>query len=88
MPTFREQGIDLVLENWLGVSGPAGMPTEVAAAIHKAVQDAMALPAVQERLQSWGIERKTMTTAEFSAFVADQLQLWRPLIIEAGAQEK
>ncbi len=88
VPTFREQGIDLVLENWLGVSGPAGMPPEVVAAIHKAVQDAMALPAVQERLQSWGIEQKTMTTAEFSAFVADQLQLWRPLIIEAGAQEK
>ncbi len=88
VPTFREQGIDLVLENWLGVSGPAGMPPELAAAINKAVQDAMALPAVQERLQSWGIERKTMTTAEFAAFVADQLQLWRPLIIEAGAQEK
>ncbi len=88
VPTFREQGIDLVLENWLGVSGPAGMPPEVVAAIHKAVQEAMALPAVQERLQSWGIERKTMTTTDFSAFVADQLQLWRPLIIEAGAQEK
>jgi tripartite-type tricarboxylate transporter receptor subunit TctC len=88
VPTFREQGIDLVLENWLGVSGPAGVPAPVAEAIHKAVQEAMALPAVQERLQSWGIERKPMTTAEYAAFVADQIQVWRPLIIEAGAQEK
>jgi tripartite-type tricarboxylate transporter receptor subunit TctC len=88
VPTFREQGIDIVLENWLGISGPAGMPAPVVAAINKAVQDAMALSAVQERLQTWGIERKTMTSAEYSAFVADQIQVWRPLIIEAGAQEK
>lgn len=88
VPTFREQGLDLVLENWLGISGPAGIPAPVVAAIDKAVQDAMALPAVQERLQGWGIERKTMTSAEYAAFVADQIQVWRPLIIEAGAQEK
>jgi tripartite-type tricarboxylate transporter receptor subunit TctC len=88
VPTFREQGIDLVLENWLGISGPAGMPPAVVDAINKAVQDAMALPAVQERLQTWGIERKTLNSAEYAAFVADQIQVWRPLIIEAGAQEK
>jgi tripartite-type tricarboxylate transporter receptor subunit TctC len=88
VPTFREQGMDIVLENWLGISGPAGMPAPVVDAINKAVQEAMALPAVQERLQSWGIERKTMTSAEYAAFVADQIQVWRPLIIEAGAQEK
>jgi tripartite-type tricarboxylate transporter receptor subunit TctC len=88
VPTFREQGIDLVLENWLGISGPAGMAPPVVDAINKAVQEAMALPAVQERLYGWGIERKAMTTPEYAAFVADQIQVWRPLIIEAGAQEK
>lgn len=88
VPTFREQGMDIVLENWLGVSGPAGMPAPVTAAIHAAVADAIALPAVQERLQSWGVERKAMTTADYAKFVADQIEVWRPLIIEAGAQER
>jgi tripartite-type tricarboxylate transporter receptor subunit TctC len=88
VPTFREQGVDLVLENWLGVSGPAGMPAPVVEAIHKAVNDAMALAPVKERLNTWGIEQKAMSSAEYAKFVADQIDVWRPLIIEAGAQEK
>lgn len=88
VPTFKEQGIDLVLENWLGVSGPANMPPAVAAAIHGAVKDALALAPVQEKLSSWGVERIVMSSADYSQFVGDQIQVWKPLIIEAGAQEK
>jgi len=88
VPTFREQGLDIVLENWLGVSGPAGMPADLTRKIHDSVAEAVALPAVQEKLLSWGVESKTMSTAEYTQFVAQQIDVWRPLIIEAGAQEK
>ncbi|MEP9352660.1 tripartite tricarboxylate transporter substrate binding protein [Xanthobacter sp. KR7-65] len=88
VPTFREQGIDIVLENWLGVSGPAGMAPDLTKKIQDAVADALALPAVKEKLFAWGVETRPMTTAEYGAFVADQIEVWRPLIIEAGAQEK
>jgi tripartite-type tricarboxylate transporter receptor subunit TctC len=88
VPTFKEQGIDLVLENWLGLSGPGNMPAPIATAIHSAVKDALALAPVQERLNGWGVERIAMSSAEYSKFVADQIDVWRPLIIEAGAQEK
>lgn len=88
VPTFREQGIDIVLENWLGVSGPAGMPPELVRRIHDAVAEAVALPAVKEKLFGWGVETRPMTSAEYAAFVADQIEVWRPLIIDAGAQEK
>ena len=88
VPTFKEQGIDLVLENWLGVSGPANMPAPVVAAIHGAVKEALALAPVQQRLQGWGVERIAMSSPEYAKFVADQIEVWRPLIIEAGTQEK
>lgn len=88
VPTFREQGIDIVLENWLGVSGPAGMSPELTQKIHDAVAEALTLPAVKEKLFSWGVETRTMTTPEYTAFVTDQIDVWRPLIIEAGAAEK
>lgn len=88
VPTFREQGIDIVLENWLGVSAPAGLPPAVTARIHAAVTEALALPAVQERLNTWGVERRAMSSAEYTRFVTDQIAVWKPLIIEAGAQEK
>ena len=88
IPTFREQGVDIVLENWLGVSGPAGMTPELTAKIHDAIGQAMALPAVKEKLFAWGVETQPMTTPEYTKFVADQIETWKPLIIEAGAQEK
>lgn len=88
VPTFREQGYDIVLENWLGVSGPAGMPADLTKKIHDAFGEAMALPAVKEKLFTWGVETQTMTSAEYTRFVDDQIAVWRPLIIDAGAQEK
>lgn len=88
IPTFKEQGINLVLEGWMGLSGPANMPAPVVAAIHGAMKDAMALAPVQDRLQSWGVERRAMSPAEFTKYVADQIDIWRPLIIGAGVQER
>jgi len=88
VPTFREQGVDLVLENWLGVSGPAGIPAPVVATMHTALSEVLALAPVKERLLSWGVEQKVMTSAAYAGFVAEQIQVWRPLIIEAGAQER
>lgn len=88
VPTFREQGVDIVLENWLGVSGPAGMPPALVAKIRAAVMDAVAQASSKEKLAGWGVETRTMTSDEYGKFVADQIEVWRPLIIEAGIQEK
>lgn len=88
VPTFREQGLDIVLENWLGLSGPAGMPAELTQKIHDAVAQAVALPAVKDKLFGWGVETVAMTSADYTKFVGEQIEVWKPLIIEAGAQEK
>ncbi|MGC3983964.1 MAG: tripartite tricarboxylate transporter substrate binding protein [Pseudorhodoferax sp.] len=88
VPTFREQGVDIVLENWLGVSGPAGMPADLVKKIHDAVAEAVALPAVKDKLFGWGVETVAMTSADYTRFVGEQIEVWKPLIIEAGAQEK
>jgi len=84
VPTFREQGLDIVLENWLGVSGPAGMPPDLVKKIHDAVAEAVALPAVKEKLSTWGIDTQSMSSAEYAKFVADQIVVWRPLMVDAG----
>ena len=88
VPTFREQGLDIVLENWLGVSGPAGMPADLVKKIHDAVAEAVALPAVRDKLSGWGVDTIAMTSADYTKFVGEQIEVWKPLIIEAGAQEK
>lgn len=84
IPTFREQGYDVVIENWTGLSGPAGMDPEMVATIHETVEYIMALPAVIEQMDAWGISHTEMSTEDFNAFVANTIEVWRPLIIAAN----
>lgn len=85
--TFREQGQDIVVENWLGVSAPAGLPAAIAERIDQAVKAAIALPQVQAQFAQWGVVHRAMSPQAFSEYVARELAAWRPMIIEAGAQE-
>jgi tripartite-type tricarboxylate transporter receptor subunit TctC len=85
--TFREQGQDIVVENWLGFSAPAGLPTAIAERIDQAVKAAIALPQVQAQFAQWGVVHRAMSPQAFSDYVARELAAWRPMIIEAGAQE-
>ncbi|MGB3406073.1 MAG: tripartite tricarboxylate transporter substrate binding protein [Jannaschia sp.] len=84
IPTFRELGYDVVIENWTGLSGPAGMDPAMVATIHDSVEYIMALPPVIEQMDQWGISHTAMTTEEFSAFVANTITVWRPLIEAAN----
>ena len=85
--TFREQGQDIVVENWLGFSAPAGLPTAIAERIDQAVKAAIVLPQVQAQFAQWGVVHRAMSPQAFSDYVARELAAWRPMIIEAGAQE-
>lgn len=87
LPSFREQGLDIVVENWLGVTGPAGLPAPVVQRIDAAVKDAISRPQVQTQFAQWGVIHRPMSPAEFSAYVGRELAAWRPMIIEAGAVE-
>lgn len=88
VPTFREQGYDVVLENWVGVSGPAGIDPAMVAKIHETVLAVIALPEVQARLTEWGITSVAQSSADYTAFVGNQIGIWKPLIIAAGAEGK
>jgi len=45
VPTLREQGWDLVVENMKGLNAPAGLPDEIAASLHDRFRRALAEPA-------------------------------------------
>ncbi len=87
VPTFREQGFDIVIENWVGLSGPAGMDAGMAEKIHDTVLAVFANPAVQKRLTELGITHTAMSTADYTAFVAKSIDVWAPLIKAAGIKE-
>lgn len=79
-PTFTELGYDIVAENWLGVSGPAGVPDDIKQSLDAALQEAMADPEVTAQFDGWGLVRAPKTSAEFEAYVAAQFEAWKPLV--------
>lgn len=80
VPTFSELGYELVAENWLGVSGPDGVPEEIRAALDAALQDAMADPEVTAQFDTWGLVREAKTSEEFAEYVAAQFEQWRAMV--------
>jgi tripartite-type tricarboxylate transporter receptor subunit TctC len=54
VPTFREQGFDLVIGSFRTIAGPKGIPAERLAILEKAFVDAMSDPKFIERAQARG----------------------------------
>lgn len=84
IPTFRELGHDIVVENWTGLSGPAGMDPAMVQTINDTVAEIMQLEPVIEQLAQFGIAHTKMTAEEFSTFVEETITTWGPLIKAAN----
>ncbi|MOA18211.1 Tripartite tricarboxylate transporter family receptor [compost metagenome] len=68
VPTLAEAGLkDYAVEPWFGVYGPAGLPAAVAQRLSKALEDALAEPAVKDKLLAAGFTPRSSTAAEFDA---------------------
>lgn len=87
VPTFKEQGYDIVIENWVGLSAPAGMSDELVENINETVLAVLANPEVKGRLTELGITHTVMSTKDYKEFVADQINIWAPLIKSSGIAE-
>ncbi|MDB2408147.1 tripartite tricarboxylate transporter substrate binding protein, partial [Jannaschia sp.] len=79
IPTFTELGHDIVIENWTGLSGPAGMDPEMVQTIHDTVEAIMQMDSVIEQLAQFGVEHTEMSTEDFTTFVEGTISTWEPL---------
>ncbi|MFZ4757460.1 MAG: Bug family tripartite tricarboxylate transporter substrate binding protein [Burkholderiaceae bacterium] len=87
LPTVLELGMpELVAENFLGLSGPAGLPPAVIDTLHKAMTDVMKRPDLKTKLDELAIASRPMTPAEFTAFVKQQVGAWGPAVKASGAK--
>lgn len=84
IPTFRELGHDIVVENWTGLSGPAGMEPEMVQTINDTVEAIMQMEPVIEQLAQFGVAHTAMTPEEFADFVEETITTWEPLIKAAN----
>jgi tripartite-type tricarboxylate transporter receptor subunit TctC len=87
VPTFAEMGYpELVATVWFSLSGPASLPPEVVSRLNEEVRRALELPETRERVKHDGILPNRLDAKEFTAFVADELRRWGPIVRASGAK--
>jgi tripartite-type tricarboxylate transporter receptor subunit TctC len=85
LPTIAEagfRGFDHTV--WTGIWAPAGTPVQVVSRIAKDIARMLATPEVRDRLARFGAEEMSMTPAEFSRFVRDEINILGGIARAAG----
>jgi tripartite-type tricarboxylate transporter receptor subunit TctC len=85
VPTFREQGFDLVSTSWFALSGPAGMPREIVERLHRETMAVVGTPETRARFAELGGSPGDMTPESFASFVAEEHARWAPVVRASGA---
>jgi tripartite-type tricarboxylate transporter receptor subunit TctC len=86
VPTFREQGFDLTSSSWFALSGPAGMPAPIVDRLHRETMAVINTPDVRTRFAELGGTPGDMSPAEFTRFVAEEVERWAPVVRASGAR--
>jgi len=73
-----------VAVNWWGVLYPAGTSKAIVDKLHADTVKALADPDVKKRFADLGVETKSSTPAEFSAFIKAEMDKYAKLIKDAN----
>ena len=71
---------------WFGLFGPARLPPEITATLHRAVATALRTPEIRARLEQEGATPVGSAPAEFSNFVREDVKRWAPIVKASGAK--
>ena len=82
VPTFREQGFDILVMEWYGLLAPAGTPKPIIAKLSAEMRRILALPEVAERLAA--IEMLGSSPEELGTFIRGEIDRWTPIVKKLG----
>jgi len=72
VPTFTEEGYEVVSATARGYAAPAGLPEPVATKLEDALQTAIEDPQVVQKMEDLGLETSYLGSAEYEQFWAQQ----------------
>jgi tripartite-type tricarboxylate transporter receptor subunit TctC len=87
LPTISEtsvKGFDLA--SWTGLFAPAGTPPAIVEKLNHEVNLVLAMPEVQQRLSSLGVDPTPMSASDFTAFAGKEVEKWSHLVKQAGIE--
>ena len=81
VPTVQEQGVaNYTVNSWNALAAPVGTPAAVIERLRRAAQEAVALPAVRDRLRELGVKAQAGTPAELSALLSSEIKHWGEVV--------
>jgi tripartite-type tricarboxylate transporter receptor subunit TctC len=87
VPTMQEEGYDnFEATTWYGLAGPGKLPTPIAQKINRDVNTVLAMPDVQERLDTYGAEDGGGSTEKFAQFIRTEIAKWAKVVKEADVK--
>ena len=87
IPTFREGGIDLVVEHWWGVLAPAGLPPPIAARLTEELKAILESDEFAARLVPLGVTASRASPAQFQALIESDTARWAEIAKSVGISE-
>jgi tripartite-type tricarboxylate transporter receptor subunit TctC len=85
VPTFKEQGVDLVASEWYVLLAPAKTPKPIVDKLNAEIRHIMAIPSIGDRLPA--IELTSSTPEEAKNFVRSEIARWAPVIKKLGLKQ-
>jgi tripartite-type tricarboxylate transporter receptor subunit TctC len=80
VPTFKEQGLDIVFYNWLGVAAPKEMPIEVRTKLSDGLKAIIVDPEFKNTLENIGLQVEYLNPQEFQTrWLIDRQKLSKAL---------
>jgi len=87
VPTAVESGLpEMVVDAWVGVMAPAGLPKPILDSLHKAIVNSVNTPQVRSKLEERGVTIRTSQPDEFQAYIKSENEKWAKVIKISGAQ--
>jgi tripartite-type tricarboxylate transporter receptor subunit TctC len=85
VPTFKENGIDFEGDSWLGIVGPPGIPSDVAARLNQIFTAALRDPDTQARLAKIGLEVVASSQDGLTQVLQRDVPKWGAAVKASGA---
>ena len=87
VPTMQEEGFDgFEATTWYGLAGPGNLPKAIVEKVNRDVNTILAMPDVQEKLDTYGAEDGGGTPQKFAQFIRTEQEKWGKVVKEADVK--
>ena len=86
VPTMREKGVAIDMGPWLGFLAPAGVPADVLAKLHQAIEATLAEQGVAETMRKMTMVIDRMDQKSYQAFYNNEYDRWGNYIRTANVK--